>query len=597
LSAVAAPGAGAYRLRRREGFRIAALALAGAPAVLIAGCWPESTAARDRAATSGVILRVDTRAAGRPISPLIYGVAHASADDLAATGARLHRWGGNPNSRYNWELGSAWNAARDWEFRNYGDGREPAEYAPSGAVDRFVALSRDRGAATYLTVPALGWVARDGSTETRSTGVPAGGGMPLGGPEGAIAGYDPAPSRETTSLRSLARKGAPFAFPPDLTDGVVYQDEWIAHLVDGFGPAAGGGVRYYAVDNEPDLWAETHTDVHPARLGYDDLLAVFLEYATAIKDVDPTAQVAGPCLSGWQALFHSPRDGDAMRSGASRLARRVLPEGLSALGEPDRRAHGGQPVLPWWLEQVRRHDEGAGRRTLDVLDVHFYPQAPGVYPGATDPATNALRLRSTRALWDGTYVDESWIGAPVRLIPRLREWIERSYPGTRLAIGEWNWGADTTLNGALAIADVLGIYGREGVDVAAYWTVPPPGSPGAAAFALYTNHDGRGGAFGERSLPARSSASADVTVYASRDSREGDLVLVAINKRPDVAIPVRMLLEGGPITASGRGYRLGQDTGATMRRIDVPAIRDASLSMALPPYSATVVRVGRGSDG
>jgi hypothetical protein len=35
---------------------------------------------------------------GRAISPLIYGVSVASAEQLAATGARLSRWGGNPNT-------------------------------------------------------------------------------------------------------------------------------------------------------------------------------------------------------------------------------------------------------------------------------------------------------------------------------------------------------------------------------------------------------------------------------------------------------------------------------------------------------------------
>ena len=89
------------------------------------------------------------------------------------------------------------------------------------------------------------------------------------------------------------------------------------------------------------------------------------------------------------------------------------------------------------------------------------------------------------------------------LIPRLRDWINRYYPGTRLAIGEWNWGADKTMNGALAIADVLGIFGREGVDMAAYWTSPPADSPGARAFAMYTNYDGQGRGFGDQTLAAR----------------------------------------------------------------------------------------------
>jgi hypothetical protein len=58
-------------------------------------------------------------------------------------------------------------------------------------------------------------------------------------------------------------------------------------------------------------------------------------------------------------------------------------------------------------------------------------------------------------------VDESWIGEVVRLIPRMRAWVDAHYPGTKLAITEYNWGALNHINGALAQADVLGIFGRE----------------------------------------------------------------------------------------------------------------------------------------
>ena len=61
--------------------------------------------------------------------------------------------------------------------------------------------------------------------------------------------------------------------------GDVYQDEWVNHLVRTFGQAANGGVRFYSMDNEPDLWADnTHLDVHPVRPGYDGMLSGFLEF-------------------------------------------------------------------------------------------------------------------------------------------------------------------------------------------------------------------------------------------------------------------------------------------------------------------------------
>ncbi|HEX8968772.1 MAG TPA: glycoside hydrolase family 44 protein [Chloroflexota bacterium] len=522
---------------------------------------------------SSVTLTIDPTHVLRPISPLIYGVAHAGPDELVALGASLNRWGGNPNTRYNWEIGYAWNAARDYEFRNYGqDQSSPAQTDSSS--DRFVAANREVGVETELTVPAIGWVARNGDKQTRSVGVPDAGGPPRSATSEAIVGYDPTDNRQRTSVPSFARKGAPFADPPDLTDGRVYQDEWIHHLVAQFGLADRGGVRYYAVDNEPDLWSSTHTDVHPVQTSYDDVLATFLDYATAIKSVDPGAKIAGPTLSGWTGYLYSARDrgADNYRTHADRLA------------------HGDTPFLPWWLAQVRAHDQQLGQRSLDVLDVHYYPQASGVFSAADDPQTRGLRLRSTRALWDSSYVDESWIGEPVRLIPRLREWIEQYYPGTQLAIGEWSWGGEQSMSGALAVADVLGIFGREGVDLATYWTFPPLKTPTAQAFAMYTHYDARGDAFGDRAIAASADASADyVTTYASLDSASGDVVVVVINKRADADLPATIHLNGVSVS-SAQVYRLDA-TDATIQDTGTAPVNGSDVNLVLRPMSITLVRV------
>ena len=87
----------------------------------------------------------------------------------------------------------------------------------------------------------------------------------------------------------------------------------------------------------------------------------------------------------------------------------------------------------------------------------------------------------------------------------MRETIAEHYPGLKLFISEWNFGNDANINGALAIADVLGIYGREGVEAAAYWRNPPVGSPGWFAFTMHGNYDGKGGRFGGAAVPATSS--------------------------------------------------------------------------------------------
>lgn len=528
-------------------------------------------------------LTVDVAANRRPISPYIYGMSVAPEEIVKEANASINRMGGNPYSRYNWTLGSARNAGSDWEFRNYSrEGDDPAFKQPSGLADMFYKANKRAGAETLLTVPTLGYVAKDDNNETRSTGVPEEGGAPVSPGSEAIRGYDPKQNQQTTSVKSLPRKGAPFADPPNPNAGAVYQDEWINHLTRAFGKGADGGVRFYAMDNEPDLWADnTHVDVHPVRPGYNDMLRNFLDYAGAVKDVDPTAQVTGPVVSGWTGYWFSALDrgNDAFDSA------------------PDRKAHGNMPLIPWFLQETKKADAASGRRTLDVLDIHYYPQAQGVYGTRVDPRTAALRLRSTRALWDPTYEDESWIARTeepkVNLIPRMKGWIDQYYPGTRLGITEWNWGAEETMNGALAIADVLGIYGREGVYLATYFTNPPAGSPGLAAFKMYRNYDGSKATFGDTSVAAQSSNTEKLSIFASEDTKTNQIKIMVLNKTERESMATRLNLRGANLGGSAKVYQLNNAGPSQVQALPDAPLSGSTLSYTFLPYSITLLVIDK----
>jgi len=525
------------------------------------------------APTSATVAVTVNAAAGRhPISPFIYGMAMAPEDYVSDLRLPLNRWGGNDKSRYDWVLGNAENAAHDWGYRNRTAVNAPLPPGPSSAADAFVRADRAHGAATLLTVPTLGWVARDADNGNASANVPGGGAPGLAGADGAVAGYDPAANRARTSVRSAARKGAPFSDNPTLAGGVVYQDEWVHHLKTVFGDGAHGGVQFYAMDNEPDLWDSTHTDVHPARMGYDDVLRNFLEYAPAVKAVDPAALVTGPVSWGWTGFNFSALDrgDDNFHTHA------------------DQNRHGGELFLPWFLKRVRAHDLQTGRRTLDVLDVHYYPQANGVFGGQTDKTTQALRLRSTRSLWDPSYADESWVGTPVNLIPRLNGWIGAGYPGTRLGITEWNFGADSHINGGLAIADALGIFGRENVYLADYWAYPNKDSPGYLAFKLYRNPDGRGNGFGDVACAASSADQGRLAVYAATDSRTGELTLVLINKMSKATITAPLALRNALPAGTVKMWRCAADNAGGIAAYPPAPLPSA---LTLPPQSMTLLRV------
>jgi len=531
-----------------------------------------------------VSISIDAQADTHPISPLIYGMAFAPASYLTDLRLGVNRWGGNDKSRYNWVQGNSCNAARDWGWRNRKAVDADLPAAPSSAADRFVSQNRDAGVASLLTIPTLGWVARDDDNNHASQNVPNGGGAPLQGANGAIAGYNPDANRALTSVPSLARSPRAFNFNPAPDTAPVYQDEWVSHLKTRFGGAGHGGVRLYAMDNEPDLWDATHTDVRPARMGYDDLLHTFLDYASAVKAVDPDAQITGPVSWGWTGYEYSSLDrgDDNFHTHA------------------DMNRHGGQWFVPWFLSQVHAHDAKTGHRTLDVLDIHFYPQGDGLFNGsggATDTNANARRLRSVRSLWDPTYQDESWIAQSIHLIPRMKQWVAQGYPGTKLAITEWNFGADTTMNGGLAAAEALGVFGRAGLDMACYWAYPPDGSPGYLAFKLFRNADNQGHGLGDIACRATSARPDLVSAYAAQDTRTHALTVILLNKSPHAAATVPLALSHWTLGKSAvQSWRVSADTKADPARAhlrSLPGIvwTGTAHTLTLPPSSMTLLRI------
>jgi len=495
-----------------------------------------------------VTVRVDPKP-GHAISPGIYGASAVSpqkAKELDLTGVR---WGGNRTSRYNWKV-RADNAGSDWFFLN----------AKAGSWGEFVVGNRSAGVSSYLTVPMLPWVAKGaegwgfsvakyGPQQQVEPYVPdrGNGVKPDGTP---ITGNDP---RETSVP----------ATPASQADGIK-----------ALKLPSGGLPRIYGLDNEPMLWHHTHRDVHPDPASYDEVFLRGRDLAMAIKAADSQAIVAGPCTWGWTDLSFSGLD-----EGKDRYATHA-----------DHRAHGNVPFLAWYLTQMKGASARSRKRLLDAVDVHFYPQGQAdgqpIFNGKTsNDAMRSLRLRSTRSLWDKTYRDESWINEPVALIPRVRAWIDANYPGTKLAIGEYSWGGDDDPSGAVAQAEILGIFARERVDYAYFWA--GLGGVQRFAFQLYRNADGRHKGFGSTYLAARSDAPDRVSAFAAlRD--DGATTVVLVNKDLKIPAEVRIDLVGAKRAASGELFRLPNPPGP-IRREDWQA--KGQPIVVLPPMTVSLLVV------
>ncbi|MGW3356800.1 glycoside hydrolase family 44 protein [Streptomyces bungoensis] len=551
-----------------------ALLLTGTCATQAAGAAPVRPSRTS--ATAGPAISVDTTTGRHAIDPHIYGLNFP--DEALAKELRLPvgRWGGNATSRYNYK-NDAYNAGSDWYFEDLHYDNDTSALPDGSQADKFVEQNRRTGTDTLMTVPMIGWTAAG-----RDNG--CGFSIAKYGPQqGSDAQWRPDCGNGKKPDGTLITGNDPAE--TSTPAGADFDKGWVQYLRGTYGGAGSGGVRFYDLDNEPDLWHSTHRDVHPAGASYDELRDSTYATAAAVKDADPAAQTLGPVGWGFNSLIYSGLDQE-----------KCSEQGGSCWSNPpDRAAHGGVQFAPWYLQQMKAYEQAHGRRILDYFDEHIYPQQTGVSGSADDAAAQALRLRSTRQLWDPSYVDESWIDQPIQFIPRLRSLVDQNYPGTKLAVSEYNWGALDHIDGGLAEADVLGIFGREGLDLATLWSPPKPTDPGAYAFRMYRDYDGKGGTFGDTAVHAASADQDQLSVYAAERSGDHATTVMVINKTTgDLTAPVS-LTAGTTLPAAAQVYRYGQaDPTAIEHAADQP-LGGGSFTATFPAYSITEYVIPAGS--
>lgn len=509
--------------------------------------------------TADVTVSIDTGRDRAPISPYIYGSNQDRSSDDVWTVRRL---GGNRLTGYNWETNHS-NAGSDWQhssdnFLLTNAGIPEAQWdEPARVMTHWHDRSLDRGAASIITLQMAGYVARDD--------------------DGTVSEAETAPSSRWDAV--AYRKDAPFATAPDLEDGTVYMDELVHVLTRRYGDAtAPDGIRWYSLDNEPGLWAHTHPRLHPEPVEAEELVQRSIELATAVKDVDPNSEIVGPALYGFAAYLHLQDAPDWPAAGT-----------------------GYTWFVDYYLDRMRQAEQEHGRRLLDAFDVHWYPEAQGDHrildPDATTDADVAARLQAPRTLWDSTYTEDSWIAdccsEYLPILPRLRQAIDTYYPGTALAITEYDYGAKDAISGGLTQADVLGAFGRYGVDLATLWGIGPEDDYAASAFALYRNYDGRGSTYGNTAVRARTDDREHTSVYASiEDDDPSTLHVILINKHRDEALEVEVDVESSASYASSEVWRFDAEHAALARATaieDAAEIVDNTVRYVLPRLTAAHV--------
>jgi len=356
----------------------------------------------------------------------------------------------------------------------------------------------------------------------------------------------------------------------------VYRNTWAAALATAFGSSP----HFYNMDNEIEIWGSTHRDVHPQPSGYDELRDTFIAESRALKGWDPAAIRLGPITCCWWFYWNGANGND-------------------------KGAHAGNDFVPWWLNEVYWQDQIAGTRSVDVFDLHAYPDTPNT-SGYTLAQKRALALRIFRDYWDPKYVSESgdinqnWTTfiqpkktIPFR-IPRMRAIANMIYPGTPLSFTEWNAAiaGESDFSTALGDADAYGILGRERMYLASRWIAPVPGNPNYLGLKLYTNYDGQHHGFATTSVSATNNGSANlVSTYAAMDASGKTLTVMVLNKAPGASLAAQFAINGfSPSQVTT--YTLGSKNPA---KIVASSTQAWSSSMTFAPYTATLMVISGSS--
>jgi len=512
-----------------------------------------------------VTVNVDAALDRKPIDPKIYGVAYGTTTQLADLNAPLNRYGGNNTTRYNWQQ-NADNRGQDWYFESIGDTSAVA----GERGDTFISTSRAGGAEPMITIPMIDWVAKVGTNRTKLTSFSQ-------SKYGAQTGNDWQWFADAgNGILKSTNQNVSGNDPNDanVPNSATLQDGWVEHLVSRWGLSTTGGLRYYIMDNEHSIWHSTHRDVHPVGAKMAEIRDKMLAYAAAVKGRDAAALIVGPEEWGWSAYTLSGYD---QQYGSL--------HGWSNL--PDRVANGNWDYLPWLLNALKGSAVANGQKPLDVFSVHYYPQG-GEFGNDTSSTMQLRRNRSTRSLWDPAYVDETWINDTVKLIPRLRGWADTYYwPGTPIAITEYNWGAEGHVNGATTQADIYGIFGREGLSMAARWTTPDASTPTYKAMKMYRNYDGNKSGFGDTSVRALAPNPDNVSAFAALRSADNALTVMVINKYLSGSTPVTVNLANFNGSGSGQVWQL--TAANTIARLADAAYTGPALSLTVPAQSITLL--------
>jgi hypothetical protein len=358
-------------------------------------------------------------------------------------------------------------------------------------------------------------------------------------------------------------------------DTVAILDHWLDPNGLGLDPNL---VLYWNMDNEPEIWSDTHDDMCPRQPPVEDFMRAYCDAAAKARARFPRIKLAGPVAANeWQWYNWNNN--------------RIQADGRY------------YTWLEYFIKRIAEEQRAGGVRLLDVLDIHFYPGE-----------TNAADIVQLHRVWfDETY-DYPGANGVRRLgasgydvgitkeyiFARCRRWLDEYLGpdhGVTFGVTEMGIKGDNPNVTAVWYASTLGVFADEGVELFTPWSWKTGMWEVLHLFSRYNQ---------ATRVQAASDREELVSAYASVSADANAMTIMVVNRSSARNTSVQVVVSDFP--TAGSEYRIlrlcNLPAGETFRshtdnalQEDTAVIQDGVMHLTLPPLSVIAIllwgRTGR----
>ena len=393
-----------------------------------------------------VRIDIDLTKGKKPVSPLIYGKNNVLPSTFLSTGTSaditiareagvrfVRQSGGNNSTKYNWR--NKLSSHPDWYNNCYSNDWDAA------AKNMFAKMPGVQGMWSFQL---LGKTAAN--TQHNFNDGAYNGSQWWSGVNQNLAGGG-IPNTANPTGKALV-EGNPDLYlmdwPADSTVGIL--DKWFGAKGLGFDQ---NSIRYWDMDNEPEIWSGTHDDVMPTQCTAEEFMQKYFKVAKAARAKYPDIKLVGPVPANeWQWYNYS---------GGSKI------NGTSYCW------------LEYFIKRIADEEKATGIRLLDVIDIHYYP-------GSTDAATC---LQFHRVFFDRSYVYPEANGVhsitggwdtsinKEYVLGRCADWLTKymgANHGVTFGVTETGMASTNANVQALWYASTMGEFMKNGVEIFTPWS-------------------------------------------------------------------------------------------------------------------------------